>query len=707
VLWRCGAPLRQTHAGDLKGAAATLGRDLWSCGRRESEEFSQARDLPDARSNRIHGSLAAMVHHHLSLTIAVGLLAGFGVQTEARAQTRGVAVSGWVTDNAPATWSRNEVVRISRGAVALTRKRIQERVGQPGSSGEAPGDDDVQAVVALVTELNKAMTELARDVNNGCNGDQSCIADFKHFEGFRHEHCEGGEPCLMEDRSWVDAQLSDALPASLRFFYQLPRPDLWLGFDHELVEERLELPDELLKAIEARRATGHPPLSPWLDKQVSGQAEFYVERLLNVVSEVCALGGSRRAGRYCTGMRRNQRKVLKRAMTRRALEEFRGRFRAVLAYQTQGCRYPNRTDVVRLHGVVESNHDGHGGGGMGVRGAGLDRPPPKVTGYIADRFHVGFPEVIPPERLNPRDLFDHSRHHPAKPYGREETTAFLDSFARNETNLLGWVVGPIILDAFNQVASSQRKPELFVTVCRSKSGKPFGIEGPMRILWPDGSLLYEAQLSRGVWSGPWHHWRQDGSLQATGRARRGEPHGKAFGYHPNGAPAYEQSFKGKRGRHGLRTAWHPNGIVAARTSYKADDEHGVASTWDEAGQELSQITYRKGLEHGPKTLWHPNGKRHVQVTNREGSAHGPLTVWHPNGKKHAAGRCHKGQRIGTWTWWDRDGVRWAQAPFQKDKQRRRQRNNQERRDSWSLRSLANRGFKAGASPSCPNGGPDP
>lgn len=126
---------------------------------------------------------------------------------------------------------------------------------------------------------------------------------------------------------------------------------------------------------------------------------------------------------------------------------------------------------------------------------------------------------------------------------------------------------------------------------------------------------------------------------------RGKKDGVWKGYHPNGQPQYQGSYKNGK-REGLWQEWNQDegcadagtgknrltGQLIFKGSWKDGKPEGIWEGWYPDGQPRFHGSYRNGRQDGIYKAWHASGEPEAEVSYHEGAAHGVWKVWDKDGR---------------------------------------------------------------------------
>lgn len=225
-----------------------------------------------------------------------------------------------------------------------------------------------------------------------------------------------------------------------------------------------------------------------------------------------------------------------------------------------------------------------------------------------------------------------------------------------------------------------------------------------------GPFLSQASFTHGRLDGKWiiadAQQRKISEIEFV----RGERHGVAAWYYPNGVPMTQITYE--HGRvNGEVVSWGSDSTVLAKEEYKhgrklsvridyfskelkrreinyldamlyartpddwdkallatfetrgQDEKHGPFTTWHPSGAIARKGEFRYNLPVGKIEYWYENGQPQMDGMYIDGKSHGTWTWYHANGQKAIVGEYRDGVATGQWTWWKEDGKVAKKADF--------------------------------------------
>lgn len=115
--------------------------------------------------------------------------------------------------------------------------------------------------------------------------------------------------------------------------------------------------------------------------------------------------------------------------------------------------------------------------------------------------------------------------------------------------------------------------------------------------------------------------RDGDKLRSKTPYRKGQRHGRAYAYHPDGRLAYEKLFRNGN-REGTHRGWWPNGTLQFAYTYEHDLFEGEETSYYKNGVRAELRHYRKGREEGQQTTWNGDGQIVSNYTMKEGKLYG-------------------------------------------------------------------------------------
>lgn len=150
---------------------------------------------------------------------------------------------------------------------------------------------------------------------------------------------------------------------------------------------------------------------------------------------------------------------------------------------------------------------------------------------------------------------------------------------------------------------------LWALVLLPSCGAADGARRPLVDTWPDGARKCEGVEVRvdGRWvkEGPATFYRADGSLAARGEYARGLETGSWTEWLEDGSRAEGAYREGERD--GPWSYWHPNGKRQEQGAYAAGTRTGTWRWWYDDGPLRSEAEYRAGRLHGRVVGYHRDG----------------------------------------------------------------------------------------------------
>jgi antitoxin component YwqK of YwqJK toxin-antitoxin module len=137
--------------------------------------------------------------------------------------------------------------------------------------------------------------------------------------------------------------------------------------------------------------------------------------------------------------------------------------------------------------------------------------------------------------------------------------------------------------------------------------------GELETYHPNGNVFEQATVRRGVVSGPYHRYFDDGTLEQACHYKSGEISGD---YWPNGQPKNKTM---KRGKLKIHEWYYPSGnlhkrYVADKTGYSAVEPVRV---WHENGQLAEEIHMAGSDKYGPWLKFFEDGLPRLQAEHRK------------------------------------------------------------------------------------------
>jgi antitoxin component YwqK of YwqJK toxin-antitoxin module len=160
------------------------------------------------------------------------------------------------------------------------------------------------------------------------------------------------------------------------------------------------------------------------------------------------------------------------------------------------------------------------------------------------------------------------------------------------------------------------------------SGEPIDpkFTGEIETRHPNGLVFEQATIRRGVLSGPYRRYLDDGTLEHTCFYKGGKV---STDYWPNGQPRHKTL---KRGKLKVDEWYYPSGNVQKR--YVAD---------------------KTGFAVEPIRLWHENGQLAEEVHTRQGDKLGPWLRFFEDGSPRLQAEHRRGEKLVVKNAWDDEG----------------------------------------------------
>ena len=193
------------------------------------------------------------------------------------------------------------------------------------------------------------------------------------------------------------------------------------------------------------------------------------------------------------------------------------------------------------------------------------------------------------------------------------------------------------------------------------SGEVIGVDAetcaPEQVTWHSRSPLTpgdgpsQGWLLAGGRSGPWTHWRADGSLLSEGSYRRGQRTGHWRHFHSDGSLEREGDYEDGE-RRGLWTFFSPGGVQITQqfTPALQPDVRWAPRHPDPDGKLQVEGWIVGGKRCGYWRSWWPDGGRESEGEYLDGERIGEWNFRDEQGAIESTGRFSKGEREGRWTY---------------------------------------------------------
>jgi len=132
-------------------------------------------------------------------------------------------------------------------------------------------------------------------------------------------------------------------------------------------------------------------------------------------------------------------------------------------------------------------------------------------------------------------------------------------------------------------------------------------------------------------SGHWREWNESGALVCEGCYALGKRAGLWFSWYGDGTARTQGRFVDGR-EHGEQLTWHPNGTLATQGNFEKGRKQGVQREWNEQGVLREEATWTAGVLEGLATHWDEHVVRREQAQYRKGLLHGTRGLWNGKGE---------------------------------------------------------------------------
>ena len=193
------------------------------------------------------------------------------------------------------------------------------------------------------------------------------------------------------------------------------------------------------------------------------------------------------------------------------------------------------------------------------------------------------------------------------------------------------------------------------------SGEVIGVDAktcaPEKVIWHSRSPLTpgdgpsQGWLLAGGRSGPWTHWRADGSLLSEGSYQKGQRTGHWRHFHPDGSLEREGDYE-KGERRGRWTFLSPGGVQITQ-DFSSELQPDVR--WAPRHPDPDTRLQAEGWTIGGKRAgfwrsWWPDGGLESEGEYLDGARTGEWNFRDEQGAVESTGRFSRGEREGSWTY---------------------------------------------------------
>jgi antitoxin component YwqK of YwqJK toxin-antitoxin module len=131
--------------------------------------------------------------------------------------------------------------------------------------------------------------------------------------------------------------------------------------------------------------------------------------------------------------------------------------------------------------------------------------------------------------------------------------------------------------------------------------------------YPDGAIFEQANVRRGILSGPYHRYREDRTLEQSGYYGKG---GTLADHGPDGHPRYK---KWKEGKRIIEEWYYPSGALQKRYVSNKSGGHAVEPVrlWHENGRLAEELHVKGGNKLGPWLKFFDDGSPRLEAEHVE------------------------------------------------------------------------------------------
>jgi antitoxin component YwqK of YwqJK toxin-antitoxin module len=177
-----------------------------------------------------------------------------------------------------------------------------------------------------------------------------------------------------------------------------------------------------------------------------------------------------------------------------------------------------------------------------------------------------------------------------------------------------------------------------------------------KALWfhPNGALMTQIVYDRSRVHGEVVQQASDTTILASETYQNGRKLGTKIEYHPNKSKHREISYLHAMLFPRTTDDWD-KAELATFEERGQDEKHGPFTIWHANGSVSRQGEFRYNMPVGKISYWFENGQKQLEGLYTDGKQDGDWTWYHKNGQKAIVGQYRDGVAIGKWTWWKGDG----------------------------------------------------
>lgn len=207
--------------------------------------------------------------------------------------------------------------------------------------------------------------------------------------------------------------------------------------------------------------------------------------------------------------------------------------------------------------------------------------------------------------------------------------------------------------------------------------------GPFLTVYPDDTIEISGAYTNGALDGRWSRSSPSGVVLEEGVYAAGQKDGLWTQRMPAGATLGTYTMtKGT----GTEKVWYDNGPLYSERALRRGQPHGTAHTYAPDGTLLSVAHYDNGKLDGPhvfgsklnmrfeetfahgirrdqRSIWVQGVLTVEETYDRSGRLDGPYTVWRKKDVMKTTGAFTKGKRTGRWSYFDRGGNKEREGTF--------------------------------------------
>lgn len=175
--------------------------------------------------------------------------------------------------------------------------------------------------------------------------------------------------------------------------------------------------------------------------------------------------------------------------------------------------------------------------------------------------------------------------------------------------------------------------------------------------WPDNSLKAKGNVTKGMKTGNWNIYHQEGNGQkilATGSYKNDRKEGLWELFTLEGILAERIRYQNGQ-KEGEYWIYYPSGKAHFSFTCKGNKINGKGAEYDENGSPLEIAWYTDDKRNGMSNLFYPGGKKMAQGRYAMGIKSGKWSFYDESGRLKEKGEYQNGEKIGLWQTFDHTG----------------------------------------------------